>query len=649
MRNLLHRPGPAGLESLEKALAAAAGAFPVPRGHLNDLPYAVRDLSRLLTTERGGLARSYWSHPRLVAAYVRYFLPWNMYRLSWLLPSLDLPLAEGAEILDLGSGPLTLPLALWCARPDLRGLPLSFTCCDVSLQPLEIGKRIFERLAGPDGPWSFRLLRVSLEAALAASAPHPVVASAASTSSPAAALADPARSSAPAFAQSPEAFPDAANPAAPAREPGAGRALRRRDRDARAYSCIMAGNVLNELPQTRDSSMEERLERIMSLAHARLAPGGLLLLVEPGTRLGGKVIALSRAGALRRGFAPLAPCPHSGPCPMIAQEAYHPASPPYTGWCHFIHPADSAPRALVALGAKARLDKESLAVSCLLLQKPGATESGPHGSGLRSGQGSARVRHHAAPEPGNQAEESADDLESLEALYNEIMEEDRQASRGRASTGRSTHPGRDAMRPEDAAAPFSAARFSGAGRPAAGAFSGSVPASNLPAAPAGEYGGARIISDLIRLPLHEEPGRYACCERGLALVLDAARLPSGGAVRVRWPRHEERDEKTGALLLRHTARERKMEPEDRPAPPDLRPARNSAGDPKSVGRTARRSRQEGAGRVERRDRPENEEAAKRNKGVQREGGAKGGAENSSGQRRERKGARSGGDPARGKE
>ena len=38
-----------------------------------DLPLACRDLSALLTTERDGLARPYWTSPRLTSAYLRYF------------------------------------------------------------------------------------------------------------------------------------------------------------------------------------------------------------------------------------------------------------------------------------------------------------------------------------------------------------------------------------------------------------------------------------------------------------------------------------------------------------------------------------------------------------------------------------------------
>ena len=55
MKNLLAPPEGPCLAALDAALAAAAEAFPIPKGHRADLPFAVRDLSRLLTAERGAL------------------------------------------------------------------------------------------------------------------------------------------------------------------------------------------------------------------------------------------------------------------------------------------------------------------------------------------------------------------------------------------------------------------------------------------------------------------------------------------------------------------------------------------------------------------------------------------------------------------
>lgn len=459
-RNLLTRPGPALVDDLGRALAAVAGAFPVPAAHRRDLPLAVRDLSRLLTMERAEMNRSYWSAPRFLAAYLHYFLPWNLYRMAWLLPGLDLALRPGSRILDLGSGPLTLPLALWCARPDLRGVPLFFFCADVASKPMDVGREILRRLAGSDSPWRIVLRRVPLEKALAVSAASGV------------------------------------------RE---------------NFDCIMAGNMLNELSVSRNASLEQRLEQLAELAAGRLAPDGRLLLVEPGTRLGGKLIALLRKGGLAHGFSPLAPCTHDGPCPMLEQSPRSGPFSPYTGWCHFFHPAGSVPKSLAELASRARLEKESLALSCLLLKK-----SGPEAESA----GNPPAENAAAagiPRVSRRRSGVSDDLEELEALYAEIMAQD-----------------------ADGAHPKTVA-------------SGRV--ASRPTHPAGQTGAssrldARVISDLIRLPEEAEPARYACCERGLALLLDAPRVPSGAFVSVPAPAREERDAKTGALLLRRSGQKK---------------------------------------------------------------------------------------------
>lgn len=426
--NLLSRPDSASGICLREAIEAIKAAFPVPRNHKGDLPYAVRDLSRLLTQERGALHQSYWSAPRFVAAYTHFFLPWNLYRLSWLLPSLRLSLPAQGHVVDLGSGPLTLPLALWCFCPELRTVPLRFTCFDVAMRPMEIGRGVLRELAGSGSPWKITLVRKPLDAALAG-------------------LTVPAH-------------------------------------------LMTAGNVLNELPPPRYGTLEDRLAELMALMHRKLAPEGRLLLVEPGNRLGGKVIAVARRGALGCGFAPLAPCPHAGPCPMMDQRLYYPPSPPYSGWCHFVYPAVDAPEFLISLGKRANLEKESLALSCLLLRKGGeesrvapAQDASPRSSG------------------------GMDDLDDLEALYREIMDG---GDEGAVALGHARRQARrDVIPPE--------------------------PGEPLPDLHGAKRMYVRVISDYIRLPHEVEPARYGCSPKGLVLVRDAVRVPSGGSVAVSLP------------------------------------------------------------------------------------------------------------------
>lgn len=448
---LFSRPERSAAASLDKALAATAGAFPLSRSRLGELPAAVRDLSHLLTRGRGpGLARSYWAAPRFVAAYMRYFLPWNLFRLLHLLPGLPLPLPPGARLLDLGSGPLTLPLALWCARPDLRSRPLDIVCCDVSPKIMATGLTAFHLLAGEDAPWRFTLERAPLEKALAA-----------------------ARGG--------------------------------------AFDCVCAGNVLNELaagPEGGDSALADRLEGLAARMDAALAPHGRIFLTEPGTRLGGRLIALARRAALDRGFSAFAPCTHDGPCPLLEGERGRAG-----GWCHFSLSAKGAPEALTALAKAAGLEKERLTLSCLLLRKTAA-----EGGGGAEGQSRARL-------PGA----AGDELAELEALYEEIM----------AGDGPESGPGKKA-------------RFSGGGAEGAGGSGRrSLAAGTGPARPGAQAAGsARVVSGPIRLPGGGQSARYVCCERGLGLLADADGMPSGALVRVLFPEPPRRDRKSGALMLR---------------------------------------------------------------------------------------------------
>jgi hypothetical protein len=136
--------------------------FPLPRRFRSGLPRDVAELSRLLTSDRGERDGGYLGRPALLSAYLRYFLPWNVYRLCRLLPALSFPLAAGDAVTDLGSGPLTLPLALWISRPGLRNLPLEFRCLDRTGAVLDAGKALFAALAGKNPAWRIKTIRAPL-------------------------------------------------------------------------------------------------------------------------------------------------------------------------------------------------------------------------------------------------------------------------------------------------------------------------------------------------------------------------------------------------------------------------------------------------------------------------------------------------------
>jgi ribosomal protein RSM22 (predicted rRNA methylase) len=281
--------------------------LPIPKRFRSGLPRDVAELSRLLTSGRGERNGSYLSEAPLLSAYLRYFLPWNVYRLIRLLPALPFSLSAGGVITDLGSGPLTLPIALWISRPDLRGISLELRCMDRTAAVLDAGKKIFAALMSGDtkdggaAPWTIKTVRAS--------------------------LGDPIR------------FPKA--------------------------DLVTAVNLFNELfgelPRTGHSSHGAPALPVFAQKQARLLStlsleSGSILVLEPGVPRCGEFMSLLRDALITLGRLPLAPCTHAGPCPL----------PGDSKWCHFAFTTAGAPAALRRLSETAGLPKERAVLSFLL-------------------------------------------------------------------------------------------------------------------------------------------------------------------------------------------------------------------------------------------------------------------------------------------
>lgn len=356
--------------------------MPMHGSQKRDLAPACRDLSALLTTDRDGLSRPYWTSPRLTSAYLRYFLPWNLVRLSALLPGMNFGrIPDEPLILDMGSGPLTLPLALWLSRPDLRRRPVTLVASDSTPHILELGRSIFEGMrAGldPESPWIIRTMRATVS-----QAPRRVYA-----------------------------------------KPG-------------SVWMMSMGNVLNEMEERRarpGHQMADRMRELLESAWTMLGEDGLILSVEPGTRQGGRLVAHLRKSALggveeepeyedltafalreeqagRRMyddddmedddmsdfglpplFMPLSPCPHSVGCPMLDRRS--------TAWCHVNAPAEHAPEELRGISARAGLDKDSISLSFVLLRKLKEGEELPQPPARRRSAVPARIVSDAFVVPG---------------------------------------------------------------------------------------------------------------------------------------------------------------------------------------------------------------------------------------------------------
>jgi hypothetical protein len=302
------RPG--RTQVLERLLRIIEEAFPVPGRFRSALPGDVAELSRLLTSARPEREGGYLSRPNLLSAYLRYFLPWNvfrLYRLFSLVPAaLFSDLRGGDAVTDLGSGPLTLPVALWLFRPELRKLDLEFRCVDHSASVLEAGKKLFAALEAAEGGSSWKIKTIH----------------------------------------------DSVN--APVRGEKA--------------ALVTAVNIFNELYQRDDpASAAEKAARILDRS------GGSILVMEPGIPRSGAFTAALRDALLERGKRIAAPCTHEGSCPLPGDRARRDdGSRGKAKWCHFAFDTTEAPAELHRLSAAAGIPKERAVLSFLLAGKTGS-------------------------------------------------------------------------------------------------------------------------------------------------------------------------------------------------------------------------------------------------------------------------------------
>lgn len=294
-------PGPSadlvdGLVRLEKAVDRA---LPLKGKHRAALPGGINDLSEMLTSERDRLPPDYMSRPVHLSAYLRWFLPWNVYRQGRLLQGLDLEMPDEPRVLDLGAGPLTFACALWLARPELRTRALTVLAVDRSDAALKAGRLVFENLVGDGCPW-----RVETRGRAAGGRMGPPV------------------------------------------------------------DLLVAANLLNELGGDRTVRRkrgpdQEGDERLLDSWERQLSPDGSALVIEPGVRTASARLVRLRADALDRGWQVAAPCPHANECPLPGRRS--------GSWCHFGCDTRGTPAWVTKLAQRARLPKDRVSLSFLLM------------------------------------------------------------------------------------------------------------------------------------------------------------------------------------------------------------------------------------------------------------------------------------------
>ncbi len=301
-------------EFTEKALIALEEAISQVVRQTNtqrkSLKKDIIELSELLTSERNELAAPYWTMPSFMAAYLNFFMPWNVVRLCQLLPKLEMPhIDDNDYILDLGSGPITCIIALWIAKPEYRAKKINIIATDVVLKPMELGLAVFQALAkilGEPLNWNVQLHRQS-------------------------------------FTQ----------------------ALDRHSTKLKAKAkLILSANILNEV-ESRQKLQNAQIREIFSAYSYAIRRNlhndeGTYLAIEPGTRQGGRLITLLREEALENSLAPHAPCTHNEICPFQENKRI-------SSWCHMQCPAH-APAWLKDLAYNSGFRRRTLSLSFVQLK-----------------------------------------------------------------------------------------------------------------------------------------------------------------------------------------------------------------------------------------------------------------------------------------
>jgi ribosomal protein RSM22 (predicted rRNA methylase) len=332
------KPDASCAAALDRLPGVIDKVFPLPRRFRQGLPADVAELSRLFTFGREDRSASYLGRPNLLSAYLRYFLPWNVYRLCRLLPSLPLDLKNGDAVVDLGSGPLTLVLALWISRPELRPLNLEFRCVDKTPSILDAGKKIFSSLSADAGGWYIKTIRGE---------------------------------------------------------------LRRNGKlsttiQGKRAALVSALNLFNEIfwdfsPVDREGLNALALQGVHLLSSLG---DGKFLTVEPGIPRSGEFISSLRAAFLEQGFSVLSPCIHGETCPFPGGQA---AGRGKEKWCHFSFDTLGAPPELKKLSAAAGIPKERAVMSFLLAGQKVLPESVAAGGVTKDMTIKARIISDAFP------------------------------------------------------------------------------------------------------------------------------------------------------------------------------------------------------------------------------------------------------------
>lgn len=322
---------------LENFESIVQGVRPLSSRQLLRLPENIRDVSHLLTDQRGGRRMGYLNDTVALSAYMRYFQWWNLLRLTRLFAGLkpsQLNVPDNGICLDIGCGPLTVPIALWLARPDLREKKLTWYCLDCSQTALALGEELYLAVAA----------RTIADLGSARS------------------IAD--LGSARSIAES-ASEQKSLEPWRIVRVKGElGVTVRQR------AHLVTAANVFNEVVEESGKPPEFTAKRAADIIMHYKDSAAQVLVVEPGTPPAVRFLTAFRGAMARKGLSIVAPCPRGMEwtagtadgrgcaCPMDGSRG--------NKWCHFTFSTENAPEKLQKLSTRAGLPKERASLAFVL-------------------------------------------------------------------------------------------------------------------------------------------------------------------------------------------------------------------------------------------------------------------------------------------
>lgn len=287
--------------------------FPSSLKQKRNLSKVIKSLSHELTDERSERRLGYMNETEKLSAYINYFSWWNIFHLVRLFSSLGESafsfLNDDDVCVDIGSGPLTVVIALWLSFPKLRSKKLKWYCIDVSQKALSVGEDLYLSVASKTPPLEktdfshWHIVRVKGEIGVNVK---------------------------------------------------------------EKAKFITSANMFNELIERNKNDVEDLAQKYIPLLFSYAKNDSRLFVLEPGVPLHARIITLVREHCIKNGFEIISPCPHQKKCPMNGFRAKLGGK---TKWCNFAFSVEDAPPALKKISESANLFKERAVVSFMFASK----------------------------------------------------------------------------------------------------------------------------------------------------------------------------------------------------------------------------------------------------------------------------------------